>query len=518
MAAAPTIGGVVNAAAWSPPSLPNSGIAQGALFTVIGSGLGPSNFLQVHNYPLPTTQGLGGTTIQVKVGGVTETCIMIYTVASQVAAVLPSATPTGAGVLTVNYQSESASIAIEVVAANVGTFTLNEGGTGPAVITDAVTFKPITMINPAHPGEALTLWGTGLGAVTGDEAAGPPVQTDLKTGVQVLIENQPAQVLYGGRSSYTALDQINFVVPAGISGCKISVVVVVKGVTGNVTSTSIAPAGQSTCGDTFNALTAANLEKAFSSGSLNIAGVELYRFAGQGDKLNANFVSFPLNSLIRSYGGTANPTVGNCLAYETYASTLSVIDPIQGSPLDSGSKLMITGPNGAQTIDATSTGSYAATLATVAPFFISPGNYTAANGAGGANVASFSWDLTLPSPVIPNIPLSIDRSQELNLTWTGGSAFSAVTIFGYSALPVTSTVYSWVEFLCTADASAGQFTIPSAILSLLPANGYGGKDEPGVNIQIGGIAGSHFTGAAAPGLDEGFLTAFTSSGLVVRVQ
>src|SRR5580658_7748938 len=89
MAAAPTIGGVVNAAAWSPPSVPNSGIAQGAMFTVIGSGLGPSNFLQVHNYPLPTTQGLGGTTIQVKVGGVTETCIMIYTVATQVAAVLP---------------------------------------------------------------------------------------------------------------------------------------------------------------------------------------------------------------------------------------------------------------------------------------------------------------------------------------------------------------------------------------------------------------------------------------------
>lgn len=91
-AAAPSIGGVVSAAAWAPPSLPNSGMAQGA------------------------------------------------------------------GTLTVTYQGKSSSIAIEVVAANVGTFTLNEGGTGPGVFTDAKTFKPITMVNPAHPGEALTLW------------------------------------------------------------------------------------------------------------------------------------------------------------------------------------------------------------------------------------------------------------------------------------------------------------------------------------------------------------------------
>ena len=149
-----------------------------------------------------------------------------------------------------------------------------------------------------------------------------------------------------------------------------------------------------------------------------------------------NFVSFPLNSLIRSYGGTTSPSIGNCIAYETYGATLSVVDSIQGAPLDSGPKLMITGPNGAKTIDATSNGSYQATLATASPFFISPGNYTATNSAGGANSASFTWDLTLPSPVVPtNIPVSFDRSQDLNLTWIGGSGFSAVTIFGYSAVP-----------------------------------------------------------------------------------
>jgi uncharacterized protein (TIGR03437 family) len=109
------------------------------------------------------------------------------------------------------------------------------------VVTDTL-YNPITMINAAHPGEILVLWGTGLGAVTGDETE-PPISTDLGTGVQVFVGNQPASVLYGGRSSSPGLDQINFVVPAGVTGCKTSIAVSVKSVTGNVTTTSLAPAG-----------------------------------------------------------------------------------------------------------------------------------------------------------------------------------------------------------------------------------------------------------------------------------
>src|ERR1039458_7961250 len=121
------ITGVYNAASWVPPKLPNSGIAQGAIFTVTGTGLGPSTLQQVQSYPLPTTQGLAGTTIQVTVGAVTGTCIMVYTFATQVAAILPSATPLGTGTLTLSYQG----VAITVLAANFGTSTLNEGARGP---------------------------------------------------------------------------------------------------------------------------------------------------------------------------------------------------------------------------------------------------------------------------------------------------------------------------------------------------------------------------------------------------
>ena len=185
--AAPSVKGVYNAGGWLPPSLPNSGIAQGAIFTITGTGLGPASLDQVQKYPLPTTQGLGGTSIQVTVGTTTENCIMIYSADTQVAAILPSATPVGTGTLNINYQGAASSVSITVVAANFGTFTLNEAGSGPGVFTDATTYTPITMIHPANPGENLVLWGTGLGPVSGDETV-PPVQVDLGTGVRSLSE------------------------------------------------------------------------------------------------------------------------------------------------------------------------------------------------------------------------------------------------------------------------------------------------------------------------------------------
>jgi uncharacterized protein (TIGR03437 family) len=516
-AAAPAIAAVYNAASWIPVSLPNSGVAQGAIFTVTGTGLGPSTLQQVQSYPLPTTQGLAGTTMQVTVGAVTETCIMIYTVATQVAAILPSATPIGSGTLTLTYQGGSSSIAIQVLAADFGTFTLNEGGTGPGVFTDT-SYNPITMINAAHPGDTLILWGSGLGAVTGNETE-PPQQIDLGTGVQVMVEGQAATVLYGGRGSSPGLDQINFVVPAGVGGCKTSVAVIVKGVVGNVTTISIAPAGQTTCGDTYNGLTAANLQKAVATGSLNMGSVLLSRIAGGDDYLTASFETFDLNSLIRSYGGSTGPSIGSCAAYETLASSLDVTDPIQPTYLNSG-PLTITGPNGTKTVVPASTGLYLAALATGAPVYLAPGSYTVGNGSGGANVGPFTWTVTLPANVVPtNIPARVTRAQDLTLTWTGGAGFSVVSIIVYTGVPVTSSTNSYVYFVCNATASAGQFTIPSSILSLLPTNGFGAPGAPGVSIQIAGIpTNPYFTAPGSPGIGVGIFSAFITGGAIAAIQ
>ncbi|MGP0071421.1 MAG: hypothetical protein ACLPWF_05755 [Bryobacteraceae bacterium] len=515
--AAPAITSVYNAASYTPPGLPNSGIAQGSIFILFGSGLGPSTLQQVESYPLPTTQGLGGTSIQVTVGSATETCPMIYTSAGQVAAILPSATPVGTGTLALTFQGVTSSTSIQVLAANFGTLALNEAGSGPGVVTDT-SFNPITYINPAHPGQTLILWGTGLGAITGSETE-PPMQVDLHTGVQVFVAGQSATVLYGGRGSSPGLDQIDFTIPSGVStGCKTSVAVLVKGVTGNITTLAIAPDGQATCGDTAGALTAANLEKAISSGSLNIGIVQLSRFGSGDNDLLAGYGSFPLNSLIRSYGGTFGPSIGSCVAYEVSGSSLVLRDPILPTYLDGGSDLAITGPAGTKTIAEISKGEFLATLAAAPSTFVEPGSYSVSNGNGGAGVGSFTWDLTLPSNVVPtNIPSSISRGKNLTLTWTGGSAYPVVTIFGYNGL-IAGGSNSYVEFICNAVGSAEQFTIPSVILNLLPPDGFGAFGVPGVALEIAGYAEAHFTATGSPGLDVGTFGAFVANGKIAKIQ
>jgi hypothetical protein len=116
------------------------------------------------------------------------------------------------------------------------------------------------------------------------------------------------------------------------------------------------------------------------------------------------------------------------------------------------------------------------------------------------------------------LPGTINRAQDLTVTWSGGASYSAVAILGYSAVPISTALNSWVEFVCEAPATATQFTIPSAILSLLPTNGYGDVGVQGVGLQIAGVVDNRFTVTGSPGLDAGVLTVFTSNGLVAKVQ
>jgi uncharacterized protein (TIGR03437 family) len=521
LASAASITGVYNAGSWIPASLPNSGVAQGAYFTVTGSGLGPALLVVASSYPLPTTQGLGGTVVQVKVGSVTNTCILYYTSAGQVSAILPSATPTGAGTLTVTYQGATATSAIQVVTASPGLFTLNSAGSGPASITDAVSYQPITMVNAAHPGETVVLWGTGLGAVTGDETE-PPAAPSNFPGVQVLIGNQLVTPSYAGRSGYPGLDQINVTIPTGIGlGCKVSVGVVVNGVTGNVVTTSIAAAGQTACDDGYGLLTAANLQKAQGSGALNVATVGLTRFDIEDDTLAAKFAIYPLNSLIRSYGGGYSPSFGSCVVYEVVAGdVLTYVDPIVATlpVLDAGGTLTVT-PQGGKfaAVSETSTGTFGAIMGTGS--YITPGTWSVSNGNGGSQVGAFNWTETLPNELaLSNPPSAIDRSQNLTVSWSGGSAFALISIFGYSAVPLSTGDNSYVEFVCTAAPTATQFTIPAAILNTLPANGYSSSGVTGMGLEIAGVIENRFAAAGSPGLDVGVFTMFTSTRTLAKVQ
>src|SRR5215472_457942 len=98
LSAVPAITSVANAAS---NITFNSPVAQGTVFVIKGSGLGPAS-ISVASAPFQSTT-LNGTSVTVAVGSTTINALMYYTSDAQVAALLPSNTPTGAGTFTVTY-------------------------------------------------------------------------------------------------------------------------------------------------------------------------------------------------------------------------------------------------------------------------------------------------------------------------------------------------------------------------------------------------------------------------------
>ena len=240
-------GGVLNSGSYSPPGLPNAAIAQGSLFVVKGTNLGPAVLQQVAAYPL--TASLGGTSVAVTVNGTTTRPLLFYTSAGQIAAILPSATPVGTGTITITYNGQtSATSAIQVVSSSFGIYTVNASGNGAGLITNQ-SFQLASSNAAANPGEAFIIFGTGVGPATGDET-GPG--SGLKLGtipVEVLVGGKSASVYgYARAPQFSGLDQVAFAVPAGVTGCAVPVAVKIGTVISNYVSLAIAASGR-TCSD-----------------------------------------------------------------------------------------------------------------------------------------------------------------------------------------------------------------------------------------------------------------------------
>src|ERR1022692_418829 len=229
--------------------LPGSGIAQGSIFSIYGSGLGPSTWIEANQFPLPTN--LGGTSVTVTVQGASVPVIVLGADSTQGDALLPSRTPIGNGTFTVTYNNQtSAPAPIQVVASAFGIYTFNQQGSGQAIATD-VNYQVNMITQVFHPGDYVVLWGTGLGAITGNDAEPPPVGS-LPTQVTVYVGNASAPVSYRGRAGCcSGLDQINFQVPAGVSGCYVPVSVETGGISGNIGNFATIAVAESggTCSD-----------------------------------------------------------------------------------------------------------------------------------------------------------------------------------------------------------------------------------------------------------------------------
>jgi uncharacterized protein (TIGR03437 family) len=518
--AAPAVGAIINNYSGTLPGLPNYGIAQGSIFQLWGTGMSGSSSSQ--NVPLQTT--VAGTTLNVTVNGVTTHPPLYYVSPTQINGILPSSTPVGTGTITVTYGGQtSAGFAIQVVASAFGMLSLNQAGTGPSSVLD-INYKQVNFSNAANPGDYLNFWGSGIGPASGDETQ-YQTQTNLTNiPIEVDIGGISATVTYRGRSQWPGLDQVQVIVPPGVTGCSVSVVVISGSgsMLSNYGTIPIAASGR-TCTDQVSVLTASQIQ-AFSNQATVSAGAVL---VGQTTNTTLPLVSGSSGSttvtnsasaFFTRYTGAGYldavqtiPSPGSCSVF-TLTLGKEVSNPVPPTYLNAGSAVNVTGPQGKQALPPETTGYYYSSLPTG---FIptSGGTFNIDNGGGGPDVGAFTTSLTAAVPLTwTNMSgiTSVTRSQGLTINWTGGVAGSFVQIYGF-AFSGQSSASVGGYFYCTAPVSAGTFKVPaSVLLSLPPTGSVSGVVIPGSLSVTNYSAPKAFS---ASGLDYGYALFFSGFSL-----
>lgn len=516
-------GGVLNVASYAFSGLPNSGIAQGSMFAVFGQRMGPATLQQINSFPLPLN--LAGTSIKVTVAGTTVDAFLIYTSAAQLAAILPSNTPIGTGTITVTYNAQTSPTApIRVVKSSFGSFAVNQAGSGPAVVQNVIseTDRPVnSLTKAARPGQYMILWGVGLGPVTGNEAAGV-ILGDLPAAVEVYVGNKLATITYKGRSGCcSGIDQVVFIVPDGVEGCYVPIVVKIGDIISNYTTMAVSKTSD-VCSDptSFSEqdLRTAQKNGVFRTGAINLdrsaASISFSGISAQSnsDSASGAFFKYTYDNLI-SQAVRSSTSISACTVF-TYQNSASTAVPGLPEILDAGPAITLVGPKGTKQLTKVSGGFYSADLGggisgipglpPALPLYLDPGTYTVDNGSGGSGanaVGAFRATLKVTSFLKWENQASIttvNRTQPLPVTWSGGDPDGNVIIIGSSA---TASPVVGAGFICIEKTSAGQFTVPPSVLLAMPATG---TEAIGV-LAVSGTSG--LTTFTATGLDAGSVSA-----------
>lgn len=528
--------GVVNAASLTPPGLSGGSIAQGSMFSIFGQQLGPATLAQVSSFPLSTT--LAGVSVQVIQGNTTINAFPIVVTANQVIAIMPSNAPLGQVSVTVTYNAVASNLATATVAASsFGIFAANGGGFGPGILQNFISQanQPLNaLIQTAAPGQAMTLWGTGLGPVSADNVA--PTPGNLPTKVEIFVGGVLAPQSYAGRSPCcSGEDQINFTVPANAPlGCYVPVQIRTAGTTLSNAVTMAISANGTPCSDPGNAIA-----PLFARGG-NIGAAILSRTMLRTDVDTTQPTDVNVDSALvslRTVAGGATffnstmsaPPMGTCTMYSTSGPTLPVNFPGYpeglGNGLDAGPAITITGKSPvALNSSALALVYYDPFLGTDDPSYgastlvFNTSSPTSISAPGGANVGAFQ--VAVPPAVQVNwlnrLQIGvIDRTQPLTVTWSpGGLQNTTMAVSGSNYDLLTNTTRT---FACTADPTAGSFAVPAYILgAFLPSSNSFGQSF-GV-LSLAAIPAQKLTTFTASGLDAGIAMQILTSAKTVLFQ
>ncbi len=545
--AQPKIGGIVNSASFASAALDSSGnpignnnIAQGSIFSVFGTGMGPAALITPSGLPLPTAlPDANGTSITISSGGQTVQAFMVYASANQLAAILPSNTPIGPATVTVTYNGQtSATAKLNVVKSLLGIYTQNSQGNGPAI---AQIFRSSTdvslmgLTNSSQSGNTLVLYGTGLGAISGPDNQ-PPGAVPVGSSVTINIAGVTIPAAYAGRSpQFPGLDQINFALPANVAtGCYIPAEVTASGVPSNLFYLEIG-SNSTTCTHPLG-LSAAQLAKLDQGGTVNIGVLQLLRAVVLGVQAegaggvffngNANNVFQAFSLIPNGFGTFSFPVAsGSCAVMDTLttsgAFSVPALSAIGGKELIAGPALTAAGGGGEQGVGRQDTGGY------LTAFFgvLGPGTASLA-GLGGADVGPFKAAVTMPANLVwtnfGNL-MNVPRS-DITIAWTGGDPNGQVTISGSSVVinPTDPSKSRGKQFFCNAPAAAGRFVVPASVLSQLPSStvdaGAGEVTAGTLGISSGGSAAFSAPLTAGGNIDLGFLGYGEANTQAVKYQ
>ena len=549
--AQPTIGGIVNAASYAVAPqdsnnnpIGNNNVAQGSIFVIFGTNMGPASLVQASGLPLGTSlPGTDGTSVAVSSGGQTVNAYLVYTLASQVAAILPSNAPVGVASVTVTYGGQTSKPAtINVVKTQFGIFTQNSQGNGPAiaqVFAGSATPTLMGLTAPGQPGNTLVIYGTGLGAISGPDNQ-PPGAVSVGSNVTVNVAGNVVPASYAGRSpDFPGLDQVNFVLPANVStGCYIPAEVTASGRPSNLFYLSVAQAGAAACTHPLG-LSASALQKLDSGATVNtgmfqmlravVLGVPAEGAGGLFVTANANSVFQLYNRILFAFGGYNYPVAsGTCAVLDTIdpPAGFSVPDfsTLGGTELKAGGVLNLSGTNGNSAAIPRmipDTGGY------LNVFFSTLGKGTwSLMGSGGADVGAFTAKTDLPDDLVWTNAgnFSTPPRTQLTITWSGGNlnAQSLVTIYGASVVvnPNDPSQSRGKQFFCNASASAGQFAVPASVTSQLPGSSVASGEVYFGQLGIYSGSGSPFSAPLTSGaaFDGGFLSYGEAHTLSVKYQ
>ncbi|HLG97479.1 MAG TPA: IPT/TIG domain-containing protein [Bryobacteraceae bacterium] len=192
----PTVASVLNGVDFT------THLSPGVLATIYGNNFGSS---------IPA--------VSVSVGG--RPGYIIAVSPNQINAQIPTEASTGSQNLIVTVAgSASAPFAITLDAASPAFFTLGGAGSGVALAFNAKSNAMLTSTAPAKPGDAVSVYLTGLGATTPPTPTGIPAAANPTSTLPTLtVGGQPATVTFAGVStSGPGAYQVNFTVPSNVQG------------------------------------------------------------------------------------------------------------------------------------------------------------------------------------------------------------------------------------------------------------------------------------------------------------